>query len=291
MHLITILVALWLHGRIDGHAPWRDEQRQLGSLGRLHGRLAEARIWDGPVGLILVMLPPVALVALAQWLLDGILMGIPQLGLGLVLLLWALGEGRIDRSLERLDQALARGEGVAAAREAGRLAPGVVVPRDVDGQVRTALAGAFQRAGDTVFAPVFWFLVLGPVGIVLYRVSYLAWRYGARAANPGPRFRRSARRVFVVLAWIPARLTALALGLAGSLSDAWRGWQLARATEGDSHRAVLWGAGFGALRFPEHGGALDEPERWVKEARQLLFRTLVVWLVAIALLTLTGWLA
>ncbi|MFV8834628.1 regulatory signaling modulator protein AmpE [Aquisalimonas sp.] len=289
MHLIAIIVALWLHGRVDGHLPWRDEQRQLRALGGLQERIEEWRVWDGAVGLAVVVLPPVLIVGVVQLWLGDALLGLVELVLGLGLLLWALGEGRVDAALKRMARALAAGQREEAAREAGQLAPGTVVADDPTPQTRNALAGAFQRAGDTVFAPVFWFLLLGPVGIVLYRVSYLAWRYSARSANPGPRFRRSADGLFLLLAWLPSRLTALSLGLAGSLGDAWRGWQLARSGDGDGHRAALQGAGFGALRFPERDAALDDPAYWLREGQSLLFRTLVIWLAVIAVLSLAGW--
>lgn len=290
MHLIAIIVALWLHGRLDGHLPWRDEQRQLRALERIQDAVAGFGLWNGPLGVLVVVLPPVLLVGLMQWLLGDWLLGIIELGLGLVLLVWALGEGRIDRTLDRLDRAIAAGDVDAATEQVRRLAPGVVVPEDPRAQVRVALAGAFQRGGDTVFGALFWFLLLGPVGIVLYRLSYLLWRFSARAAHPGEGFRRHAQWLFLVLAWIPARLTALAFGVAGSLGDAWRGWQQRRTTEADGHRAALQGAGLGALRMPGDDAGLGlDLETWVQEARQLLFRTLLVWLVAVAVLTLAGW--
>ena len=290
MHLIAIIVALWLHGRLDGRLPWRDEQRQLRALERVQRTMSGAGLWGGPLGVLVVLLPPVLLVALVQWLLAGWMLGIIELGLGLVLLVWALGEGRIDRTLDRLDRAIVAGDVAAATEQARRLAPGVVMPEDLRAQVRVALAGALQRGGDTVFGAVFWFLLLGPAGIVLYRLSYLLWRFSARAADPGAGFRRHAQLLFQVLAWIPARLTALAFGIAGSLGDAWRGWQQLRMTEADGHRAALQGAGLGALRMPPDDAGLGvDLETWVQEARQLLFRTLVVWLVAVAILTLAGW--
>lgn len=291
MHLIAIVIALWLHGRLDGHMPWRDEQRQLRGLERVQRALTARGLWDGLPGLLLVVVPPVLLVTLVQWFVSGGLLGVIELGLGLVLLLWAMGEGRIDRTLDRLDRAIAAEDTAAAAKEARRLAPGVVMPDDGRARLRLALAGAFERGGDTVFAPVFWFLILGPAGIVLYRLSYLAWRYCARAPDPGVRFRRHARRLFLALAWIPSRLTALALSVAGSFSDAWNGWQRARTTDGDGHRAALQGAGLGALRLPADDAGIADPGAWVQEARQLLFRTLMVWLVAVAMLTLAGWVA
>ncbi len=290
MHLIAIIVALWLHGRLDGHLPWRDEQRQLQALERVRGTVAGWGLWDGLVGMLLVLVPPVALVGVLQWLLADRLLGVMELGLGLVLLVWALGEGRIDRRLDDLDRAIAAGDVAEAHHAARELAPGVVVPEEPRAQLRAALAGAFQRGGDTVFGTIFWFLLAGPAGIVLYRLSYLLWRYAARAREPGERLRQYAQILFLGLGWIPARLSALAFGIAGSLGDAWRGWQQAHASEGDGHRAALQGAGMGALRWPDDEAAPGERlETWVQEARQLLFRTLMVWLVAVAVLTLAGW--
>lgn len=116
-------------------------------------------------------------------------------------------------------------DGVAAGRE--RLAR--LVSRDVAaldaGEVReSAIESLAENLNDSLVAPLFWFTLLGLPGAALFRFANTAdamWGYrGARAGRDWRRAGTWAARADDVLAWLPARLTALLIGAAGRL----RGW-------------------------------------------------------------------
>jgi adenosylcobinamide-phosphate synthase len=109
----------------------------------------------------------------------------------------------------------ALGQNLAAGRE--RLSR--IVSRDTtaldEAQVReSALESLSENLSDSVVAPLFWYALLGLPGAAVYRFANTAdamWGYRGRWEWAG----KFAARSDDVLNWVPARLTALALLLAG----------------------------------------------------------------------------
>lgn len=113
--------------------------------------------------------------------------------------------------------------------EAGRARLAWLVSRDVTSldavQVReSAIESLAENLSDSVIAPLFWFLLAGLPGAALYRLANTAdamWGYpGWRGHGPQARYwqwaGKWAARADDVLSWLPARLTALLLGLAAA---------------------------------------------------------------------------
>lgn len=73
---------------------------------------------------------------------------------------------------------------------------------------RAALESLSENASDSVVAPLFMLIILGPVGIIFYRMcNTLDAMWGYKNVNYYY-FGRFAARVDDVLNWVPARLTA-----------------------------------------------------------------------------------
>lgn len=114
--------------------------------------------------------------------------------------------------------------------DAGRRRLGWLVSREVmrldESQVReSAIESLAENLNDSVVAPVFWFLVAGLPGAAVYRFANTAdamWGYpGFRAGLNWAWAGKWAARADDVLSWIPARLTALLIGMvAGGLPPA-----------------------------------------------------------------------
>lgn len=116
---------------------------------------------------------------------------------------------------------------LAQSLDAGRMQLGRLVSREVmqldDAQVReSAIESLAENLNDSVVAPVFWFVVAGLPGAVIYRFANTAdamWGYkGFRAGADWEWAGKWAARADDVLSWIPARITALLIAvLAGGL--------------------------------------------------------------------------
>lgn len=110
------------------------------------------------------------------------------------------------------------------AREAlSRLVTRETGDLDADG-VRRALAETVsENLNDGFVAPFFWLCLLGPGGLWFHKaVSTLDSMWGHRTER-FERLGKAAARLDDLLAWVPARLTAAALILAGAVMDLdWR---------------------------------------------------------------------
>jgi len=151
---------------------------------------------------------------------SGLLLAALLLGLFLKpALAWAMlrTEARaVEEALSGLpDGSLARG------RERLRF----LVSRDVadlsQGQVRESVIESLaENLNDSVVAPVFWFVVLGLPGALMYRFANTAdamWGYpGIYRGRNWQWAGKWAARADDVLSWLPARITALLLALAAA---------------------------------------------------------------------------
>lgn len=132
------------------------------------------------------------------------------------------------------DEVLAVERALGESLDAGRARLARLVSRDATPlsvhQVReSAIESLAENLNDSLVAPLFWFVLLGLPGAALFRFANTAdamWGYrGARELGGVQRdwtwAGKWAARVDDVLAWVPARLTALLIGGLGAL----RGWR------------------------------------------------------------------
>lgn len=177
------------------------------------------------------------LVVLHVWIGVRLLMRLPVLG-GLFALYFcwtglALGsllrEGKY--ALERI---------ASGSIEEARNAVQMLVTRDTSAMdrddLRRSLAESLsENLNDGFVAPFFWLLLVGPAGLWVYKsVSTLDSMWGYKTERY-LYFGRAAALADDVLAWIPARLTALFLFLSGKimhLTQHWPGWSVIRRDAG-----------------------------------------------------------
>jgi membrane protein required for beta-lactamase induction len=170
---------------------------------RLPARLRQspATPWGLAIGLAL-------LTALA---LHAVSYALFELAFSAAILLVCFGARDLADDVQRLRAARSAGD----AATVGRLTRALQRGPAPDADHRSLLGALFIQSHERRFGACLWFVALGPAGAVLYR---LASRL-AVVADDGPA-RRSADLLHGLLAWLPARLTALLFGLAGSMDDA-----------------------------------------------------------------------
>jgi adenosylcobinamide-phosphate synthase len=113
---------------------------------------------------------------------------------------------------------------------------------------RLSIEEALVASHRHVFGPVFWFVVLGPAGAVLYRLALLLnARWGRTGEDDFGAFGQFSRRAFFIVDWLPTRLTATAFAVVGDFEDAVFCWRTQAGTWPDTGNGILLASGAGAL--------------------------------------------
>lgn len=159
---------------------------------------------------------------------------------------------------------------------------------------RIAIEEALVASHRHVFAVVFWFVLLpGPVGAILYRMSYfLQQRWAARGDTELAAFGDFAGRVFRLLDWAPARLTGIAFAIVGDFEDAVYCWRSQAAKWPDPSLGVVLASGAGAMGvrlgmpFLSESNPVDRPELGLGDDADLGFLDSTIGLVWRALVVM-----
>jgi adenosylcobinamide-phosphate synthase len=159
---------------------------------------------------------------------------------------------------------------------------------------RCAIEEALVASHHHVFAVVFWFMLLpGPSGAILYRLSsFLRHRWADSGDAELAAFGSFAAKVFRLLDWAPARLTAIAFAVVGDFEDAVYCWRTQAAKWPDPTLGVVLASGAGAmgvrLGLPVLGDLdpVARPELGLGDAADLGFLDSTIGLVWRALVTM-----
>jgi len=177
------------------------------------GRSPRHYLIAGLLGWLFLVLPLVGLsIGLMHLPIVGVLLSIAGLYL-------ALGGQSLAEHAQTVQSAL-ESDNLRYARER----VGMMVSRDTReldevGVCRAAIESVLENGNDAMFAAIFWFVLLGLPGVVLYRLANTLDAMWGYKNERYLYFGRVAARIDDVLNWVPARLTALTYVLVGR---AWR---------------------------------------------------------------------
>ncbi|HEX4871314.1 MAG TPA: regulatory signaling modulator protein AmpE [Nevskiaceae bacterium] len=290
MNLIATLLALLLERSLARFPGWGEPSLQRRALRGLRALLPLPGLWQSPLLVLLWLLPPVWGV---QHLHQGWESPFTDLLFSTLVLLLCLGPRDLADDVQRWLSARAEGREAEAAQWARSLQRGPAPPPSH----RSLLGALFIQSHERLFGVLLGFFALGPAGAVLYRLAsrlplLLAEQGGAESAAS-----RAAESVHALLAYVPARITALLFGLAGSLDDALAAWRsLAAEPEHDWRRdtwAVLAETATGSLQAETEQGDPIVPASLDQAAAEVLAlqqRALLILLAFFAFFTTGAWL-
>lgn len=244
-------------------------------------RLALRRsAWQALVCLLLPLLP----LELAFWVLEDLAQGFFVLLLGVLVLLLGLSNNELLHAFgRRFEQAWARDDKAAAAliaeHELG------IQATDDQSLLLQVRGRVLREALSGYFVPVLWFLLLGPLGALGYRLLRLfVDRLPADAQG-------YAGSLVHAMEWLPARLLAASFALVGHFDQV---FEALRGVWGDWEQEVeplLVTAAQAALTVEigsEQSAPGGENAAVLAPTRALLMRAMLVWAVPVALLALLG---
>ena len=241
-----------------------------------------------------------------------------------VVLYMTLGFRQFSHNFTRIRDALDEGD-EARARELlaqWQQVDASALPRSEI--VRHVIEYSVLAAHRHVFGVLAWYSVLaafglGPAGAVFYRLSEFAARFWSSRNRDeqqplSPALEQAARQAWTFADWLPARLTALSFAVVGSFEEAIDGWRYHAERFPNDNDGVILAATAGAVNVRLGGAALkaaaartgpleglqvaadmdgggSTPGRAPELAHLaqvvgLVWRSVVVWMVLLALLTL-----
>jgi adenosylcobinamide-phosphate synthase len=224
---------------------------------RIEQRLnAAGRCWrsHGVTAWFIAVVPLTLIATLLSWL--------PFVGwlVEVLALYCALGLRSLGEHVEPVAQALRSDNLDEARRRVGYLVSRQTSELDSTEVARAATESVLENGSDAVFAAIFWFVVLGAPGVVLYRLSNTLdamWGYRNERFE---RFGWAAAKIDDLLNYIPARLVALTYAVLGKTRLALRCWRT-QAPQWDSPNAgPVMAAGAGALGVELGGPAIYHGE-------------------------------
>lgn len=247
---------------------------------------------NAPLGLAFAIGLPTLVCALVQWSLHGHVFGLPSFLFAIVVLFYCLGPRDLEHDVTAVDVAPDADARVAAAQAL----------RDDDAAPALAFApeplidATFDAALRRVFGVIFWFMLAGAFGALLYRLAQIC----ARSRDSSEMQRELAQKFATALDWLPAHLIALALALAADFDAVFKAWRDYHAEHGKGyftldlgflHAVAHASVDADIAAGDDHSVDAHSPLVALDDAMTLVRRALIVWLALLALVVIAGWFA
>ncbi|MCH9690718.1 MAG: regulatory signaling modulator protein AmpE [Gammaproteobacteria bacterium] len=253
--------------------------------------------------LAVIVLIPTLVVAVLLFIVDSTLGAFILLLINTAALFYCCGHGNYQQTLAEYRRAWQQGDLHAAQMAAAPLLgyasepmhriavpnESVIDPQTLHQQVFRATA---DRAFERLFAVLFWFLLLGVFGALVYHLSQRYTKEQARATTPDELV---AERWLWLLEWLPARVMGFSFAIVGNFSGCYQAWHEYLTCRKRSTSDILQIYIVGAL-----GGSNNKITEVAEEEvlqscgaelgalQALLSRVLFLWVTLLALISLFG---
>jgi adenosylcobinamide-phosphate synthase len=167
---------------------------------------------------------------------------------------------------------------------------------------QAVLAAHRHVFGVLICFGVFWVLGLGPAGAVFYRMAeYLSRNWRAKPdGTPSAALASAATQAWRAVDYVPARITASGFAIVGNFEESLASWRGEAERFGPGSDGVLLAATSGALgvrlnqtvdeEADAEGVSRAEPQiSHLASAVGLVWRSVVLWMLLLILMTLASW--
>ena len=238
---------------------------------------------------LLMAIAAMAIVYVLELLLHGILFNVPLLLMWILLGLLCIGAGKVRLHYHAYLKAASRNDAHARDAMASELTLIHGVPPDCDEreylrELQNALLWINYRF---YLAPLFWFVVGGPLGpVTLMGYAFLrAWQsWLARYQTPRLRQESGVDAILHVLDWVPVRLVGVVYALIGHGEKALPAWFASLGDRHSSQYQVLTQLAQFSLAREPHVDKVETPKAAVSMAKKASYAVVVI----MALLTIYG---
>jgi AmpE protein len=273
MSFIVIIIALLL----ERFAPFFNRLKHYQWVGAYLAMITKRLGGGSSLRVIAVVLPLIIATWLIHVILSGMMYGLLAWLFDLAVVLYCLGDSQLKQHVGHYLNLLGEDKKEATAFFTKHFS-GEEPESPTFKSMLTLVLGESHRR---VFALIFWYLILGVVGAALYRIVSLLVSFEMAAGEKECK----APCFLSLLDWIPERLTAFCFCLVGHFTVVFPAWCKHASSGLKRSYDVMSHCAFVALGWEDKADDLASREQ-LEPSFGLVDRSLVVWLVVVALLFL-----
>ena len=291
MSLLAILFSLAIEHYYNAVAQFRNYDWITSFSSWIKERFADSEYWNDTLGLIVTVLLPMFGCAIIYAILDEV-MGLLSFLFALLVLIYCIGPKHFLHTASQFVDAGEHEDEHSLQAYANELLDeeSTEVDRNTYEKICKKLV---NQTNDGLLSIFFWFILLGPMGALMCRMVNRLYlencQNGSGDENEFEEFNNSTRMLYAILLWLPSQITMLTFAITGSFIDTLREWKSRLSNDylnPQETETTLFRAGLNALQMEadDHPYSLST----VQEVLALCWRSIIVWVTALALLTLAG---
>jgi len=308
MSLLSILFSLVIEHFYESVSQFRDFRWMVSFSNWVKERLSNSEFWNDTLGLIIIVLAPMLACAILFSLLNNALALLGFL-FSVAVLVYCLGPVRTHHIAKQYLDA-AEHEDEHSMRTYATELLGDHATDDAMENNALICEKMFINTNENILGVFFWFVLLGPMGALMFRMvnvlfieSQLHGNTDSESSEPQQpaetdstpsdiqhqEFDNSTRMLYAILLWLPVQLTTLTFAITGSFIDTLHEWKNRLANDYLNpleSELTLFRTGMCALQLDPNSHSFDT--KTVNEVLALCWRAIIVWVTALALLTLAG---
>jgi membrane protein required for beta-lactamase induction len=239
---------------------------------------------DGPVVVLAIVAPVVSAVWLVTAMLGGVWSFFEFL-FGLAVLSMSLGPADPIRQTQQYIQALQDEDAEGAKLHAGQLL-GMEINEQPVVTAQRVKETLFIRVCSSILGVFFWFIVLGPLGAAMFRLSCLLQD---RFAGTQSGLANSVLDFYQILMWVPARMTVLCFAIVGSFVDVTHSLKKVSDLWQRDSDELLYEAGLGALHIHDCSAEDKVDIEALVHCLSLAKRAVLAFVTVLAIFVIASW--
>ena len=285
LFFISIILSIAIELSLKSLETWRNFDWFSQFTDWVSHRIGSTSFRDGPIVVLAIVAPILFAVWLVAAMLGGV-SGVFEFAFGVIVLSMSLGPSDPIRQTQDYIRALQAEDSEEAKLHAEKILGREITeePAVIAERVKEML---FIKTCSSILGVFFWFIVLGPVGAAMFRLSCLLQR---RFEGTESGFSHAILDFYQVLMWIPARLTVLCFAVVGSFVDTMHSLRKVSDLWQRDSDGLLFEAGLGALHIHDCSTDKEIDLDSIIECLSLAKRAVLACITFIAMFVIGSWL-
>jgi len=283
MTLITILICFALQ-RLANIGGWFKKTWFESYLKRLNPWLSKYNEW---IGMIIIVVPILIIVGLLRLIFHWHLFGLFDLIITVLVLMLCIDARDLKPKLQPFFADVAQGN-LAEATKAVNEITGEIAPQNFGELNRAVTKAIVVRSFECLFSVLFWFLIFGIYGAVIYFSIRLISTEAIKVDPRNAGITNLANKIIAILDWVPVRLLGFSYSIAGHFDTTFAYCYKHLWLPLKENTTFLIDSALHALDAPTDVSKVETKE--TDAAFDLLNRTLIIWIVCVVLFSVGYWL-